>query len=111
MIFGDRPRIIAAEGDKIRIGYDAAGHMDLVRFYKETTNNGWSRDRSMQLMAIVPPYVYGWMMKFHPDWGQSTRWDDHPLKHWLETDDFGRACRVAEDHPAPSGTGLQIIMR
>lgn len=99
MIFGSKPRVVDAEGDNIRVGWDPTGHLDLVKFHKQTTDNGWNKSRSMQLMACIPVYIYGWMNKFHPDWLQYPEWDGSPLQKWLDTDDFGKACKVAEDHP------------
>jgi hypothetical protein len=108
MIFGEKPRVVDSEGDMVRIGQNVDGHLDLVKYYKETTDNGWTKERTMQLMAIIPTYIIGWMNKFHPDWLQCDQWKGSPLERWLETDDFGRACRVAENHPERGASGVII---
>ncbi len=104
MLFGrSKPFIQDKEGAKVRIAFDPTEHLKAVQFERERLDNGYQKGRAgdMQLVAVIPDYIYGYLLKLNPDMHKCTDWKDHPINKWLNTegDGFAQACKVAQDHP------------
>jgi hypothetical protein len=88
-------------------------YQKIAEEYRKNTANGWTKERQFQLEYILPPGLFYFLKRKHPDWFT----DDYQLrkknefKQWLKTDPLAQQFKIAKDAPKIKGDGIQIIVK